>query len=192
MAPAPSRRWWEGAVRVRPAPCGLGQSGWGMKAGPIGLVLLLAVAPAAVRAEPSEATVADAAVAGCLAKAGEDLPDPLSCIGVYANACLDAGRDPSTSGMSSCYYRETEAWETRLNAYYKTLMTRLPREKAARLKESERSWIETRKTTCGFYFTFHDGGSMARPVSAACYNRYTGERALFLKAFADDVADDDR
>ncbi|QRG04982.1 DUF1311 domain-containing protein [Xanthobacter dioxanivorans] len=151
----------------------------------LGLLLLLAV-PAGVQAEASDAA---AVVSRCLEKAENEPLGARTCIDTYANACLDEGRDPSTSGEAGCYRREAEAWDARLNADYKALMARLPKEKAAKLRESERAWIEARKTTCGFYSAFHDGGSMAQIMSAACYNRHTAERALFLKGFMDNAAD---
>lgn len=160
-----------------------------IRTGGLGLLLLLAAAPAAAQADSSAAA---AAVSACLARAEKDAREPRTCIDVYADACLREGRDPSTSGEASCYHREAEAWDARLNADYKALMARLPKAKAAKLRESERAWMEARKTTCGFYFVFEDGGSMAQPMSAACNNRHTAERALFLNAFMDSTEEQAR
>lgn len=144
------------------------------------LSLLFLIATSAVAwAEPP----ADTAVADCIARTTQGSGDGRACIGVYADACLERGEDPSVSGEAACSYRETEVWEAELNAAYRRLMERLPRKAAASLRDSERSWIETRKLTCGFYSVFYDGGSMARPMSAACHNRHTAERVLFLQAF---------
>ena len=39
--------------------------------------------------------------------------------------------------------------------------------------------------SCGFIYDYFEG-SMANPMIAACQNRETGRRALFLRGFADD------
>ncbi|MET3356040.1 UNVERIFIED_ORG: uncharacterized protein YecT (DUF1311 family) [Xanthobacter viscosus] len=131
---------------------------------------------------------ADAIIAACLARTEDDKGDRRSCIGIVADACLGSG-DMSTSAQVGCYDGELKAWDVRLNTYYKKVLADLPAKSARQLRESERSWIETRKTTCAFYDVFYEGGTMARPMAADCYNRMTAERVLFLKSFADGVGD---
>jgi uncharacterized protein YecT (DUF1311 family) len=52
----------------------------------------------------------------------------------------------------------------------------------------QRAWITSRDKTCGFLYDYFQG-TMANPMIAACTNRATGLQALYLRGFADDVAD---
>lgn len=152
------------------------------------LLLLMLLVSSASGAEQS----ADAAVTRCLTAAEKDGADARRCIFIYADACVERAEDPSTVGQVACYDRETEVWDAKLNALYRKLMAGVSAEKAAALRESERSWIEARKQTCSFYSVFYEGGTMALPMAAACNTRQTGERVLFLKGFADEVGQDAR
>lgn len=145
------------------------------------LALALAATPA-LAAGPDEA-----AVGACLARAEEAGGDGRSCIGVVANPCLERGRDPSTAGMVACFGRESAVWDARLNAAYRAAMTALPPATAQKLKGAQRSWIETRDLSCGFYDALHEGGTIARPLAADCTNRATAERYFYLKGIADDA-----
>jgi uncharacterized protein YecT (DUF1311 family) len=52
---------------------------------------------------------------------------------------------------------------------------------AVKLRDMQRSWLETRKRTCDFYNDYFQG-SMAGPMMATCFNRETARRAMFLRA----------
>lgn len=146
------------------------------------LALVLAATPA-LAAGPDEA-----AVDACLARAEQARTDARSCIGVVANPCLERGLDPSTAGMVICYGRESDVWDARLNAAYRTAMAALPAGTGQKLKAAQRSWIETRDLSCRFYDALHEGGTIARPLAADCTNRATAERYFYLRGIADDAA----
>lgn len=154
----------------------------------MGMVRLAFVLGLVALASPARAGAKEeTAVAACLAKTADGKGDAHRCIGVAADACLDRGKDPSNAGMVACYAGETEAWDARLNAYYRKVMGGLPPETARKLQDAERAWIEARKLSCEFFDAFYEGGTMAHPMIADCYNRATAERALYLKGFADEV-----
>jgi len=54
-----------------------------------------------------------------------------------------------------------------------------------KLRNMERSWIETRNKTSQFYYYFD--GSMANPMIANCLNRETARRAIFLRDLANNL-----
>lgn len=54
-----------------------------------------------------------------------------------------------------------------------------------KMREMQRARITSRDKSCGFIYDYFEG-SMANPMIAACQNRETGRRALFLRGFADD------
>lgn len=134
----------------------------------------------------AESNAPTAVISACLKKAESEQASPQKCIGIVADACLE--RASSTRDLIACYAGETEEWDSRLNASYKFVMDRLPSEAAKKLREAQRSWLDTRKLTCGFYGVFYDGGTIAGPSAASCFNGETAERALYLKFFADELA----
>lgn len=139
--------------------------------------------PAKALAESNSPSVV---MSACLKKAEAEQTSPQKCIGLIADPCLD--KASSTRDIVSCYAAETEEWDARLNASYKFVMGRLPANAAQMLREAQRSWLEARKLSCGFYSVFYDGGTIAGPSAASCYNGETAERALYLKFFADELA----
>ncbi|MEW6258251.1 MAG: lysozyme inhibitor LprI family protein [Pseudomonadota bacterium] len=134
----------------------------------------------------AESNAAAAVISACLKKVESEQASPQKCIGIVADACLQ--RASSTQDLIACYAGETEEWDSRLNRAYKFVMGRLPADAANKLREAQRSWLDTRKLTCGFYGVFYDGGTIAGPSAASCYNGETAERALYLKFFADELA----
>jgi uncharacterized protein YecT (DUF1311 family) len=52
-------------------------------------------------------------------------------------------------------------------------------------REMQCAQITLRDKSCGFIYDYFEG-SMANPMIAACQNRETGRRELFLRGFADD------
>ena len=74
-----------------------------------------------------------------------------------------------------------------LNDAYATLRDALDDDQRIKLRDMQRSWLETRKRTCAFYYDYFQG-SMANPMMANCENRETARRAVFLMGFAEDVA----
>jgi uncharacterized protein YecT (DUF1311 family) len=67
-------------------------------------------------------------------------------------------------------------------------MKALDDEQKVKLREMQRAWIVSRDKTCGFLYDYFQG-TMAYPMIAACVARATGMQALYLRGFADDVAE---
>lgn len=155
---------------------------------PLGILLVIL----ASSATPAPATAADkaaiAAITACLAHARAAEGDTRSCVGTLSRPCLDRAEDPSTAGMVACITREHEVWDDLLNGAYQTLMRSLEPEKARKLKLAQRSWIETRELSCGFYSVYFEG-TMAVPMGADCLNTETADRFFFLDAFVQDLGD---
>jgi uncharacterized protein YecT (DUF1311 family) len=57
---------------------------------------------------------------------------------------------------------------------------RLEPDQQAKLREMQRSWINTRDLTCAFWYDYFQG-TMANPMIAYCNNRETARHAIFLR-----------
>ncbi len=127
-------------------------------------------------------------VESCLA-ASKAKPNTDTCIGVTSNPCIGpdegAKRD---SEVSACLDGEQQQWDRVLNASFQALLKGLDPDQQTKLREMQRQWLASRATTCGFYYDYFQG-TMANPMIANCMNRETARRAIFLKGFADDLAD---
>ena len=107
------------------------------------------------------------------------------CIGIIANTCLDTPDGQSTHGQSQCYQREHLVWDDILNETYRRLQKQLNEKQRKSLREVQRTWIEARKQQCSFYSDFHEGGTIAIPAYASCFNTETARRAFYLLNFLD-------
>jgi uncharacterized protein YecT (DUF1311 family) len=87
-----------------------------------------------------------------------------------------------------CLDRERLVWDRIVNDSYKAMMAALDPEQQVKLREMQRSWIQTRDLTCMFWSDYFQG-TMANPMIASCTNRETARRAILLRIFADDIAD---
>jgi uncharacterized protein YecT (DUF1311 family) len=87
-----------------------------------------------------------------------------------------------------CLDRERLVWDKIVNDSYKTMMNALDPDQQTKLREMQRSWIQTRDLTCAFWYDYFQG-TMANPMIAYCNNRETARRAIYLKVFATDIAD---
>lgn len=105
-----------------------------------------------------------------------------------SNSCIgpDEGSKPD-SAVISCLNDEQQQWDKVLNASFRALMQGLDPEQQQKLRDMQRSWIDTRERTRAFYYDYFDG-SMANPMIANCLNRETARRAVFLKGLANDLA----
>jgi uncharacterized protein YecT (DUF1311 family) len=92
------------------------------------------------------------------------------------------------SEVIACYSREQAVWDDILNKSYQFLRERLEKDQVVKLREMQRAWIASRDKTCDFLYDYFQG-TMANPMIAACTSRATGMQALYLRGFADDVAD---
>ena len=158
------------------------------------LVLALIVAgPLAARADaPAAKDVAT--VADCLRKldkkeGGSQEADEAACLMTVAKPCM--GGDET--GVSSrrqieCLDRERLVWDKIINDSYQAMMNALDPDQQAKLREMQRSWMQTRDLTCMFWYDYFQG-TMANPMIAYCNNRETARRAIFLRVFAGYIAD---
>ena len=147
------------------------------------VVILVAVLTSAT----AHAQKAKPSVEACLA-ASKARPNTDACIGVTSNPCIGpdegAKRD---SEVIACLADEQQHWDKVLNASFQALLKGLEPEQQTKLHEMQRIWLQSRAATCGFYYDYFDG-TMANPMIANCQNRETARRAIFLKGFADDLA----
>ena len=110
------------------------------------------------------------------------------CIGLISEPCSKDETSMPPSQVIACYSREQAIWDNILNKSYQLLRERLEEDQVAKLRDMQRAWITSRDKTCGFLYDYFQG-TMANPMIAACTSRATGLQALYLRGFADDVAD---
>lgn len=149
-------------------------------------IVILAVFLSTVIAQAQTSKVRQT-VEACLA-ASKARPNSDTCIGVTSNTCIGpdegAKRD---SEVIACLNSEQQQWDKVLNVSFQALAKGLEPEQQKKLREMQRIWLMSRASTCDFYQDYFDG-TMANPMIANCMNRETARRAIFLKGFADDMA----
>jgi uncharacterized protein YecT (DUF1311 family) len=162
---------------------------------PLSLSLALALivgSPPAARAEAPPAK--DVATIGdCLRKQDNKKPtqegEEAACLMAVAKPCMGGDEDGARDRRKiDCLDRERLVWDQIVNESYKTLMKALEPEQQDKLRLMQRSWIQTRDLSCGFWYDYFEG-TMANPMIAACNNRETARRAIFLRVFATDIAE---
>jgi uncharacterized protein YecT (DUF1311 family) len=116
------------------------------------------------------------------APAGKPMEAAETCIGTVSTPCLNDDKTKSTADMNACADRERAVWDDILNETYRRLREKLDAAQQAKLRDMQRAWIASRDKTCGFYWDYYQG-TMASPMAAACVNRQTARRALFLLGF---------
>ena len=149
-----------------------------------------------------------ALLAGAVPALAEDKPDPKDaaaieqcitkktgqnwaweqCIGLIGNKCAEHEESMSPAEVIACYGREQLVWDEILNKSYQALRKALEEDQVAKMREMQRAWIASRDKTCGFIYDYFQG-TMAYPMMAACQARATGMQALYLRGFADDMAE---
>ena len=110
------------------------------------------------------------------------------CIGLISEPCTKDEASMPPSEVIGCYAKEQAVWDEILNKSYQLLRERLDQDQVVKLRDMQRAWIASRDKTCGFLYDYFQG-TMANPMIAACTSRATGMQALYLRGFADDVAD---
>ncbi|QYJ01749.1 DUF1311 domain-containing protein [Thalassovita mediterranea] len=128
----------------------------------------------------------------CLAEAEAGDRDRQSCVGKMYDAC--PGNAGSTLEMVTCITDETAFWDARLNQVYRELMALYQQQDAefddaynmaARLRETQRGWIEWRDLKCRFAYDEFRGGTLGRITGADCIMNMTAERAFELEDLKD-------
>lgn len=153
---------------------------------------LIVIGPLPVRAEvPAAKDVAT--IGDCLRKQdkgrGSQEADEAACLMTVAKRCMGGDETSvSSSRQIECLDRERLVWDQIVNDSYKTMMNALEPDQRTKLREMQRSWINTRDLTCAFWYDYFQG-TMANPMIAYCNNRETARRGIFLRIFAADIAD---
>ena len=145
-----------------------------------GLAMTLAGAVLPAAAEGGKPAVRDTrAIEDCL-KSKPDAQD--SCIGIVSDPCLNRDETKSTADQNACIDRELAVWDDILNETFRRLRDKLDDAQKGKLRDMQRAWIASKEKTCAFYWDYYQG-TMASPMAAACVNRETARRALFLIGF---------
>ena len=92
------------------------------------------------------------------------------------------------SEVIACEDRERAVWDSVLNESYRRLREALDEGQKGKLQAMPRAWMASRDKNCEFLYDYFQG-TMANPMIAACLRRATGMQALYLRGFADDVAE---
>ena len=150
---------------------------------------LIATLPATCAFSQDKPAAKDvAAIENCLkAKTGRHWAWE-QCIGIISEPCTKDEASMPSAEVIACEDRERSVWDGILNASYRRLREALDDEQKGKLQEMQRAWIASRDKSCGFLYDYFQG-TMANPMIAACLARETGRRALYLRGFADDVAE---
>jgi uncharacterized protein YecT (DUF1311 family) len=112
-----------------------------------------------------------------------------ACLMTVARPCMGGDEAGASSRRKiGCLDRERLVWDQIVNDCYKAMMATLDADQQTKLREMQRSWIQTRDLTCAFWYDYFQG-TMAHPMIAYCNNRETARRAIFLRVFATDIAD---
>lgn len=152
------------------------------------IAIFLAGAETALAQSPKAEISKAKSVEACLA-ASKVRPNSDMCIGVTSNPCIGPDEESKPdSAVIACLDSERRQWDKVLNASFQALIKGLEPGQQQKLRDMQRSWIDTRDRTCGFYYDYFEG-TMANPMIANCLNRETARRAVFLKGFADDLAE---
>jgi len=115
--------------------------------------------------------------------------DEAACLMTVAKPCMGGDETAAADRRKmDCLDRERLVWDKMLNGSYQTMMKALDSDQQTKLREMQRSWMQTRDLTCGFWYDYFQG-TMANPMIAYCNNRETARRAIFLRVFAADIAD---
>ena len=152
----------------------------------IAAVVALGAIPALAQDKPNPKD--SAAIEKCMkAKTGHNWAWE-KCIGLISEPCAKNELSMPPSQVSACYSREQAVWDDILNETFRRLRDKLDATQQTKLREMQRAWITSRDKTCEFLYDYFQG-TMANPMIAACVCRATGLQALYLRGFADDVAD---
>jgi uncharacterized protein YecT (DUF1311 family) len=130
--------------------------------------------------EPDELTEKAGAVGRLDAARDAAQTQPESCIGVVSTACIQAEGNMSTAAMTTCYEREANVWDARLNAAYQKLLANGDGEDVAEeYRKVQRTWMAFRDASCAQPAIVFKG-TMAVPMSAYCRLEKTARQALWL------------
>jgi uncharacterized protein YecT (DUF1311 family) len=148
------------------------------------VVVLIMLIPHSAHAEAPNAADVESVTSCLKSKQGNERA---ACADVVASPCIGDETAANPDQIIDCFGREQLVWDKMLNDAYATLRGALDDDQRVKLRDTQRSWLETRKLTCAFYYDYFQG-SMANPMMANCENRETARRAVFLMGFVEDAA----
>ena len=155
-------------------------------AGVIAFLAALAATPALAQDKPSAKD--SAVIEKCIkAKTGRHWAWE-KCIGLISQPCSKDESSMAPHEVIACGDRERAVWDDILNRSYQSLLKALDEEQQGKLREMQRAWMASRDKNCEFLYDYFQG-TMANPMIAHCLSRATGMQALYLRGFADDIAD---
>jgi uncharacterized protein YecT (DUF1311 family) len=131
------------------------------------------------------------AVQACLKSKPQSTAGQERCIEVVAKPCIGDEGARADFEVVACLRREQAVWDQLLNAAYRKLQNSLADDQREKLRDMQRSWLQSREQTCEFYYHYFQG-TMAKSMIANCENRETARRAIFLVGFADDLPKDEK
>ncbi|WP_246675157.1 lysozyme inhibitor LprI family protein [Mesorhizobium sp. B2-3-4] len=124
------------------------------------------------------------------ALADSTLKDPT---GEALDRCLNDAANASTSGQTDCEATASNDYDRRMNAAYATLLGKLPRQAAQKLRLSQRAWLAFRdaeaKARDALYETRQ--GTMYVPMQASDSTDAIRDRALQLEGYVRVMAIDE-
>jgi uncharacterized protein YecT (DUF1311 family) len=125
---------------------------------------------------------------------------PNICVSRAAMSCTEGEGGSSTVGIVSCFEAEQEQWAAIMADSYDILMADAQRTdqdmkdlgsaaepQAPLLDAMQAKWAAYRDEACAWDASRWSGGSGAGPAAAACDTELTGQQALRLKVYADQV-----
>jgi uncharacterized protein YecT (DUF1311 family) len=162
------------------------------------LLLSLVLAPIVAAPFPARAdapaakdvaTIGDCLLKQDKKKLASQEAEEAACLMTVAKPCMGGDETAATDRRKiDCLDRERLVWDKIINDSYKAMTNALDSDQQAKLREMQRSWIQTRDLTCAFWYDYFQG-TMANSMIAYCNNRETARRAIFLRVFALDIAD---
>lgn len=145
------------------------------------MAVLLFLAPPALAQEDERPSAAEQrAIRACDVEARARERAPEACIGKVSTPCQERPGMSSNVGMRMCFDREGAIWDALLNERYRRLQAKLSAEGRAKLRDVQKLWMRWRDAKCEMAHVFHEGGSIAGPLSRECVMSETGRRAIEL------------
>ncbi len=133
--------------------------------------------PSAVGSEvPSPSAVAEPV---------DEITSKMTAYSSEYNECLSTGDAANgvTVAILDCNGAEIDRQDDRLNQAYAAAMAKLSSAEKARLRTSERSWIEDRDANCRREAGAGDGGTLASVSFSGCVLNETAKRADWLEQY---------
>jgi uncharacterized protein YecT (DUF1311 family) len=105
-----------------------------------------------------------------------------SMFAASAMAAEDCKHPVSQMAMNVCAGKDYQREDATLNKLYKELVAKLEKDRRAKLKQIQVTWIKYRDLQCDFDSSNYDGGSMYPLVRSSCLARVTVARNTELSA----------